>query len=132
MCALDRALIYGATGYTGRLIAEAMIDAGLRPVLSGRDSERVGAVATELGIGHRIARIDDAASLDTALRDITVALNVAGPFTRTAEPMVDACLRSRVHYLDVAGEVEAFEMLSRRHGEARARGIMVMPGVGYD
>src|SRR4030067_639580 len=56
----------------------------------------------------------------------------AGPFIHTFRPMVEACLRAGTHYLDITGEYPVFESLAARDGEARAAGIMVLPGAGFD
>jgi len=125
-------LLYGATGYTGRLIADALLARGIRPVLSGRDPAALDAVAALLGLGARAARLDAPEALAAALRGVQVVLHAAGPFAQTAEPMVEACLRAGVHYLDITGEIAVFEALARRHPAARARGVMIMPGVGFD
>src|SRR5581483_8285688 len=61
-----------------------------------------------------------------------LVLHCAGPFSRTSAPMVDACLRRGVHYLDITGEVDVFEACAARSDEARARNVMIMPGVGFD
>src|SRR5262249_28979314 len=66
------------------------------------------------------------------IRGVTVVLHCAGPFSRTARPMVDACLQTGSHYLDVTGEEEVFEALAARSGEARAAGVMLLPGSGFD
>jgi short subunit dehydrogenase-like uncharacterized protein len=128
----DPLLIYGATGYTGRLIVHEAVAAGLRPVLGGRDAEKLARLAEPLGLEYRVAALTDPALLDGALRDMRVVLHAAGPFSQTAEPMVDACLRTGVHYLDVTAEILVIEALARRGAAARRRGIMVMPGTGFD
>lgn len=128
----DPLLIYGATGYTGRLIVEGALRCGVRPLLCGRSAARVGALAERLGLAHRVAQLGDTAGLDAALSGVQVVLHAAGPFAHTAGPMVDACLRAGVHYLDITGEVAVIEALAQRHTEARARGVMIMPGVGFD
>lgn len=79
-------MIYGATGYTGRLTAEHAAAAGLDLVLGGRDNSRLSALAQELGAGHRTFSLDDNEAIDAALSDVTVILNCAGPFMRTARP----------------------------------------------
>jgi len=126
-------LIYGASGYTGRLITQAAIERGLEPVLCGRRPDRMAALAEQLGgLEHRAATLEDEAALDAALDDIRVLLNAAGPFSRTAPAIVEACLRTGTHYLDVTGEVDVIEALSRRDRAAREREIMILPGVGFD
>lgn len=125
-------LIYGSTGYTGRLIVGEALARGLRPVLSGRSADALRAQAEPLGLEWRRADIDNAASLDTAIAGATVVLHCAGPFAHTWRAMSDACLRNRTHYLDITGEIAVFEGLARRDSEARTAGIMLLPGSGFD
>lgn len=125
-------LIYGANGYTGRLIVPVAVARGLRPILAGRDAAAVSALAAEHGLEARPVSLDDASALDTALRGVTVVLHCAGPFSRTSRPMVDACLRAGAHYLDITGEVDVFEACAARDADAKARGIMLLPGTGFD
>lgn len=129
-------LLYGATGYTGELIARRAAGAGLRPVLSGRNESAVAAIARELGLPHIAADVDDATSLDRAIERATgpnsLVLNCAGPFSRTANQISDACIRNRAHYLDITGEIGVFEMLARKDERAKNMDTMVLPGVGFD
>ena len=125
-------VLYGATGYTGRLVLEECVALGVLPVLAGRDGEALKALATQHQLEYRVAALDDREALDRLLRDATVVLHCAGPFFRTARAMSDACLRNRVHYLDITGEIAVFELLAARDAEARAAGVMLLPGVGFD
>jgi len=125
-------LVYGAYGYTGQLVVREALAAGLRPVLSGRDPRALAAEAERSGLPHRAASLDDGAALDAAIGDARVVLHCAGPFVHTARPMVDACLRRGVHYLDITGEIAVFEALAARDAEGRARGVTLLPGVGFD
>jgi len=125
-------LIYGANGYTGELIARRAANVGVAAVLAGRNAGAVAALAAELGRDHRAFALDDAAALDRALSGITVVLNCAGPFSRTAAPLVAACLRARAHYLDITGEIAVLEELAGRDTEARAARIALLPGAGFD
>ncbi|HJQ84094.1 MAG TPA: saccharopine dehydrogenase NADP-binding domain-containing protein, partial [Candidatus Binatia bacterium] len=84
------------------------------------------------GLEGRVARLADTAALDAALRDVRVVLHAAGPYYETAAPMVAACLRAGAHYLDITGEIPVIEALAARHAEARRRGVMLMPAVGFD
>jgi short subunit dehydrogenase-like uncharacterized protein len=131
-CVGDRLLIYGATGYTGKLLAREARQLGLDPVLCARDERKVRALAAELQLAWRCTHLDDPAALALALSDVGVVLNAAGPFGQTSQPLLDACLRGAIHYLDVAGEIDSIERTAQRHAEARARGVMLMPGVGFD
>jgi len=129
-------LLYGASGYTGELIARRVAGAGLRPVLAGRRADAIVPLARELGLPHRVASLDDAASLDAAITaigsDHPLVLNCAGPFAHTARQVADACLWRRAHYLDITGEMAVFEAMAARSGEAERAGVMLLPGVGFD
>ncbi|HWY87279.1 MAG TPA: saccharopine dehydrogenase NADP-binding domain-containing protein [Gemmataceae bacterium] len=125
-------LIYGANGYTGSLIAREAARRGLEPVLGARNAEGVSALARELGLATRVFDLDNPIVVDRNLRDVSVVLHCAGPFARTFQPMADACLRTKVHYLDITGEENVFETLAGRDGEAKTAGIMLLPGVGFD
>ncbi|MGH7680065.1 MAG: saccharopine dehydrogenase family protein [Gemmatimonadaceae bacterium] len=125
-------LIYGSTGYTGRLIVTEALARGLRPTLAGRSADAVRTQAESQGLEWRAASIDDPAVLDAALDGASVVLHCAGPFAHTWRAMSDACLRKRAHYLDITGEIAVFEGLAARDAEARAAGIMLLPGVGFD
>ena len=125
-------LIYGSTGYTGRLIVAEALARGLRPTLAGRNGDAVRVQADALGLNWRAAGLDDADALDRAIAGASAVLNCAGPFARTWRAVSDACLRNRVHYLDITGEIAVFEGLAARDAEARAAGIMLLPGVGFD
>lgn len=125
-------LLYGASGYSGRLVTDALRAAGEAPVLSGRDDARLRSAAASAGLTRRAARLDDPAAVDAALDGITLVLNAAGPFSRTAETLAKACLARGIHYLDLCGEVPVLERLSRLHQTARARGVMLLPAIGFD
>ncbi|MFE9006730.1 saccharopine dehydrogenase family protein [Streptomyces sp. NPDC007875] len=132
MSATPRLLVYGATGYTGKLVAEHAKESGLDVVAAGRNQERVKALGEELGVASRAFTVDDPALLRDALDGITVVLNVAGPFHRTAAPLMDACIDKGVHYLDTTAEYDVFAAARSRHAEAEAAGVMVMSGAGWD
>jgi short subunit dehydrogenase-like uncharacterized protein len=128
----DGTLIYGATGYTGKLLAREARRGGMAPVLCGRNEEKLRLLASELRLEFRTVRLDDRERLDRTFEGIRAIVNAAGPFSLTASPLIDACLRTGVHYLDVTGEVAVIDMASRRDRDAKRRKIMVMPAVGFD
>lgn len=125
-------MLYGANGYTGALIARLAVQRGLRPILAGRNSEKVAPLSAELGLEYRAFTLDDDAAVDSALADVAVVLHCAGPFSQTSKPMVAGCLRTKTHYLDITGEVAVFEAIAARDAEAKAAGVMLLPGVGFD
>jgi short subunit dehydrogenase-like uncharacterized protein len=125
-------LLYGATGYTGRLIAEQAVTQGLRPTLAGRSANQLKAMAESLDLPWLSFELSDQAALETALRQTSLVVHAAGPFIHTARPMMEACMRTGTHYLDITGEIAVFEMAARLGDRARDAGIMLMPGVGFD
>ena len=125
-------LIYGATGFTGKLTAREAKRRGLRPILAGRNEAKLKPLAEELGFEYRVFALAESAKLDAALNEVDAVLHIAGPFSATAKPMVDACLRTKTHYLDITGEIDVFEAHAARDAEAKAAGITILPGVGFD
>ncbi len=125
-------LLYGATGYTGRLIARTAVQHGMRPILAGRNPEKVAALATELGLEGRAFALEDTTALDAALRETPVVLHCAGPYIHTYRLMAEACIRTGTHYTDITGEMAVYEGLYALDADARRAGIMLMPSVGYD
>jgi DNA-binding transcriptional LysR family regulator len=101
-------MIYGANGYSGHLVAAEARRRGLNPVVAGRRAGPIENLAAELGLPMRVFGLDDAPVAAAAIADIAVVANCAGPFAATSAPMIDACLRSRAHYLDITGEIEVF------------------------
>lgn len=125
-------LLYGATGYTGKLIAEAARKAGRKPVLAGRNPKKVQEMAEKLALPWTAFDLNDQAAMDKALQGVAAVLHAAGPFSSTSKPMVEACLRTGRHYLDITGEIDVFEACAARNQEAKAKGVMLLPGVGFD
>jgi len=125
-------MIYGATGYTGRLIAETAKARGLTPTLAGRNAEKVQAVADKLGLPWTAFTVDDKATVLAALKDQALVLSVAGPFSATADQMMDACIETGTHYLDVTGEIAVFEWAASKDARAKTAGVTLLPGVGFD
>ncbi|MEN9686910.1 MAG: hypothetical protein RLZZ28_2696 [Bacteroidota bacterium] len=125
-------LLYGANGYTGRLIAGMAGDYDLVPILAGRNETALKAMADELGLSYRVIDLSDTNKLHQALNEVSVVLHAAGPFQHTAKKMMEACLETGTHYLDITGEINVFERGKKYDNQAREAGIMIMPGVGFD
>ena len=125
-------MIYGATGYTGQLVVAEAVTGGLRPVLAGRSPQKLAALTRWSALDKRTVAVSDADGLTSALEDITVLVNCAGPFSRTAHPVVEACCKTGTHYLDITGELAVFEALAACDAAARQAKIMVLPGAGCD
>jgi len=125
-------LIYGATGFTGTLIAEEACRRELRPIFAGRTADKLAAMAGAAGVPHRVFGLDDPRVVERSLEGVSVVVNAAGPFLSTAGPLAAACIRRGVHYLDVTGEAPVIEALAGHDKEAKAAGTTIMPAVGFD
>lgn len=125
-------MVYGASGFTGRLIAREAVRRGHRPLLAGRSAEKVRILADELGLAHRVFDLSDAASVRQNLQGMRAVLHCAGPFVRTGEPMMRACIAAGAHYLDITGEIPVFQKAFSLHEEAAGAGSVLLPGVGFD
>lgn len=141
-------MIYGANGYSGELIAREAAARGMRPILAGRSAEKLVPLGRELGLPVRVFGLDGSPSrdgspspdgsrggssaLDEGLDGVRLVLHCAGPFSATSAPMLAACLRNGVHYLDITGEIDVFEHAYAQDEAAKNAGIVVCPGVGFD
>jgi short subunit dehydrogenase-like uncharacterized protein len=120
-------LIYGANGYTGELIAREAVRRGHKPILAGRNAEKLGSLANELGLESRAFPLDR-----PRLDGIEAVLHCAGPFVHTSAPMVRACIAAGAHYLDITGEFTVFESIMAMTDHAARAGVTLIPGVGFD
>lgn len=125
-------MIYGANGYTGQLMVEEALRRGLRPVVAGRRRESIEPLAQKYGLPARVFSLDKHDAVLMGLRGMELVLHCAGPFSRTAAPMVKACLEKGVHYLDITGEIDVFAHCHGLDAEAKQRGIVILPGAGFD
>lgn len=127
---MNKLMIYGATGYTGRMAAEHAKALGLDVVIAGRTAEKLGVLAEQLGVSYRVFSLD-AMGAD-ALAGVGVLLNFAGPFAQTAQPLMHACIRAGVDYLDITAEINVYRLAEQLGTQAAQAGVMLMPGVGWD
>ncbi|HEV8283789.1 MAG TPA: saccharopine dehydrogenase NADP-binding domain-containing protein [Chitinophagaceae bacterium] len=125
-------LLYGANGYTGELIARYASDYNLYPILAGRREEALKPLATKLNYPYKVFDINDTHALFEALKEVKVVVNAAGPFQFTARQMIEACLQTGTHYLDINGDISVFEMIRAYDTAAKQAGIMLLPGAGFD
>lgn len=125
-------LLYGANGYTGALIARLAASYALQPILAGRNEKAIQSLATELQLPFRIVDLADTIALHAILEEVSLVLHAAGPFQISARPMIEACIATKTHYLDITGEIPVFEMAKQFNDAASQAKIMLMPGVGFD
>jgi len=125
-------LLYGANGYTGQLIAKLSATYDLHPILAGRNKKAIQQLADELQLPYRVIDLDNTDQLQTTLKEVSLVLHAAGPFQLTAKQMIEACIATNTHYIDITGEIPVFEMAKRYNDAAIQSGIMLMPGAGFD
>jgi short subunit dehydrogenase-like uncharacterized protein len=125
-------LIYGANGYTGKMLAEAAARRGLKPILAGRNAGAIEPMAKKLKLPVRAFALDNPAAVRAGLKDVGLVLHCAGPFSATSAPMLEACLDVGAHYLDITGEIDVFAHCHAQDARAKKRGIVVLPGAGFD
>jgi len=125
--------VYGAYGHTGRFIVAELHKRGWNPILSGRDPVQLHAFATAYpSLDVRPASIDDPASLDRAFAGAMAVINCAGPFLDTGAPVIEAALRARIHYLDVAAEQAAVLATFENYSEdAQKAGVVLLPAMAF-
>ena len=125
-------MIYGANGYTGQLMVEEALKRGMRPILAGRSRESIEPMAQKYGLPARVFGLDKPDAAVMGLRGMELVLHCAGPFSKTSAPMLKACLEVGAHYLDITGEIDVFAHCHTLDAEAKQRGIVIMPGAGFD
>ncbi len=124
-------MLYGATGYTGTLIAEEAVRRGHKPILAARNAEKLRVLADRLGLKWCAFPLEDKSALLKAAESVELMLHSAGPFAETCVPMMDACLAGKTHYLDISNEISVLQAAQVRHRMAVENGLSIIPGVGF-
>jgi len=127
-----RWMIYGATGYTGQLVVEEAVRRGHRPIIAGRNPEKLDVIAEQYDLDYVAFRLDDEKTIAEAIADVDIVYHAAGPFIHTSDPMIRACLATNTHYLDITGEISVFENTYSYDDAARKVGIALISGAGFD
>ncbi|MFC9891944.1 saccharopine dehydrogenase family protein [Streptomyces pilosus] len=124
--------VFGAYGHTGRFVVAELAARGFVPVLSGRNPQALEEMADSYGFEARVASAEDPASLERALADTAAVINCAGPFASTTGPVIEAALRAKIPYLDVAAELEAnLDTFARYREQARDAQAVVVPAMAF-
>ena len=127
--------VYGATGYTGKLVAAELAASGTPYVLAARSREKLDALASELGgdVVSRAVALDDRDGLREMLADCAAVIACAGPFSVTGEPVLAAAVETKTHYLDTTGEQPFMRLALEGYGpRAEAAGVAVIPAMAFD
>jgi len=136
-------VIYGATGYTGRLVAEHFLrEYGDRPdaptwAMAGRNPDKLAAVKAEIGAPDStptiVADAIDTVSLDRMCEQAKVVISTVGPYQLYGEPLIAACAKSGTHYADLCGEPAWMrQMIDKYHEDAKASGARISFSSGFD
>jgi short subunit dehydrogenase-like uncharacterized protein len=131
----DRIVLFGATGYTGRLTAEAMVQRGMRPVLAARNPERLERLAGELGGGLETVHADvsEPHTISSLVESAEVVVTTVGPFVRFGAPAAAAAATHGVKYIDSTGESPFIrEVFGRYHQAAENSGASMLTAFGWD
>jgi short subunit dehydrogenase-like uncharacterized protein len=129
---MEKIIVYGSYGYTGKLVIEECKRKNLTVVLSGRNEQELKKQSEQSGYPYKAVDIDDHAGLVNLLKEGKVVIHCGGPFRHTAKKMVDACLEANTHYTDITGEYGVFELLAGYDTKAKQAGLTVIPGTGFD
>jgi len=127
-----RWMIYGATGYTGKLIVAEAKKRGHSPIIAGRSEQKLKVLSDEFNLEYRCFNLSSRVEIAKQLENIDVVLHCAGPFSTTAKPMMSACMHSKTHYLDITGEIGVFQHAKQLDKSAMDAGIIICSGVGFD
>lgn len=127
-------LLFGATGYTGKLTAHALARRGASFAIAGRNRSKLEHLAAETGDPEvRVAAVGDTDALVAALDGVRVMITCVGPFLHLGDTAVEAALEAGCHYIDSTGEGPFIRRLIQEHdGRAREAGIAMAPALGFD
>ncbi len=128
----NKILLYGANGYSAKLILEEFIKRGINPVLGGRNGKEIKDLAHTYSCDYKIFDLSDPEFVKEQLSDFKLLLNCAGPFKYTAEILMDACIKAKTHYLDITGEIPVIELAWSKTEAAEKAGVILLPSVGFD
>lgn len=125
-------LIYGATGYSARLILEHINCASLpgQIILAGRDESKLQQLAEKWNLHYQAFALDSASTTEHNLRNVHTILNCAGPFAKTVEPLMRAAVRTKTNYLDLSAELESYLLAEELDRQAKEAGVVLQPGCG--
>lgn len=125
-------VLYGSYGYTGKLIAQECKAKNINIILAGRNQDALQKQSAETGFAFEVVDVNNREALKKLLTEKKLVIHCGGPFQFTSKQMVEVCLETKTHYTDISGEFTVFEMLAKYDAKAKAAGIMIAPGTGFD
>lgn len=127
-----RWMLYGAYGFTGKLITGEASRRGYQPILAGRDQERLRSLASKHLLPTKSFSLSKQQAIEEALEGVDLVVQAAGPYAEVGEAMVRACLQTGTDYVDISGELSHFQKIYRHGAEASEKQITMIPGCGFD
>jgi short subunit dehydrogenase-like uncharacterized protein len=130
-----RIVVFGATGYTGRLTVEALVERGQSPLLAGRSATKLADLSAELGgrMDMAVADVSRPSTIRALLEPGDVIVSTVGPFSKWGDPAAEAAIEAGAHYIDSTGEPPFIRRVFEVHGpRAAARGVGMLTAFGYD
>ncbi len=124
-------LIYGANGYTGRLVVEQAVKQGHNPVIAGRSPEKIKPIAEQYDLPYLILNLNDKNSVSEKLSNFKLISNFAGPYPLTVGPLADVCIENGIHYIDVSGDLNTIQHILDLDKQAKAKSIVMIPAAGF-
>ncbi|MFW6327513.1 MAG: saccharopine dehydrogenase NADP-binding domain-containing protein [Bacteroidota bacterium] len=121
-------LLYGATGFTGTLIADEAKNRGIDIILSGRDEAKLKTLSDRTGFAYRIIMLDNKESMKKGLDGISAVINIAGPFISELPDFVEMCIQLKVNFIDLAMDPD---VLADYDTSARENSVMLLSGAGH-
>jgi len=130
-------IIYGATGFTGKLCVKYFqsINTTVTWAMAGRNLIKLQKVADDhqAKVEILLADSDDESALDNLTSRARVILSTTGPFHRYGSKLVASCIKNHAHYVDITGENFWVKgLIEKHHAEASAKGIRIIPSCGFD
>lgn len=127
-------VLFGATGFTGKLVAHALVARGVAPVLVGRDRGKLARMSSEMnGLRFEVADAGDSSALRQLLSPGDILITTVGPFCRYGDAALQAAIAAQCHYIDSTGEPDFIARVFRMAGlEIPDEGPLVLPAFGYD
>lgn len=122
-------MIYGATGFSGEMIARKAVAQGLRPILAGRDAKALRKIAEELNLSWRSFEINEWGNFAHEISRVNLLVNAAGPLKQMSVLVAESCLAAHTHYFDLNNDVPSLVAIYTLDAEAKEKDLTLLPGL---
>lgn len=120
----NKIIIYGASGYVGKLLIKQLTQSQIPFITAGRSANKDVEIDLVCSLTSQTEIVEN-------IKGAVMLINLAGPFSETSNPLIEACIKAKVHYFDIAGEYNEFKSAQKYHSSAKEAGVMIMPGIGF-